>query len=131
MPKKLVLSDDSTVVQAVPDAASAIEYRTGTGTAVSNVKIWTASTLTTAAGLATFTPPSNYFTTIHAVRADVLRNVTAATDFAFAFVKTVTTTAIVVQVAESKTTTIVVGGSSEGLEPSGIGITVYLVVYGV
>jgi len=85
---------------------------------------------TDSTGTVTFAIPAGTFATVTAAVPTVVRNTTAPASFAWAFIRTQTTSQVVVQVAESKTTNTLLLSSAEGAEAAGPGVTVTLVVYG-
>lgn len=94
-------------------------------------KTWSGEQSTNASGIATFALPAGYFTTVHVAHATPLRNTAAPGSFCFGFVVSRSATSVVVQVAESKQTGVLVGGVIEGLEASPAGIAVMLTVHGL
>jgi hypothetical protein len=89
------------------------------------------SAATVTGGLVTFTLPA-YFTTVHGVWAQAVRNSSAPADGCFAQVKSFSNTQVVVQVFESKNTGVLLLNTNvEGLEASSSGITVTLLVKGI
>lgn len=91
-----------------------------------------ATSATDSTGRVTFTLPGGYFTSVLSAIPVVVRNTAAPASFAFAFVVTQSATSVVVQVAESKTTGVLILNTTvEGLEASGAGITVTLTVHGI
>lgn len=85
---------------------------------------------TDSSGTVTFTIPAGTFATVTAAVPAVVRNTSTPSAFAWAFVRSQTATSVVVQVAESKTTGVLIGGTIEGAEAAPAGVTVTLVVYG-
>ncbi len=85
---------------------------------------------TNATGGVTFTLPSNYFTVVYGAVATAVRNSADPTMATFAMVRSWSSTSVVVQVFESKTSGVLLGGIIEGLEASGAGIPVQLMVFG-
>lgn len=94
-------------------------------------KTWTDVALTNSSGAVTFTLPSAYLFTITYAGASVVRDSAAPASATFAMVRSVSATSVIVQVFESKTTGILVGGTVEGLEPAGAGVQVLLHVTGL
>lgn len=85
---------------------------------------------TSAAGALTFTIPAGMFSSITAVHATAVRDTVSATTACFALVRSYTTSSVVVQVFESKTTGIALGGTAEGLEVTPTATSVCLTVFG-
>ncbi len=104
------------------------EYRYNNTTKV--LKVWSGVGTTSATGEVTFTLPTSYFAEVHTAQATVFRNTTNITEYAFAFVRSLSTTSLVVRVGESKTTGVLIGGTIEGAEATGAGITVHASVFG-
>ncbi|MDF2380127.1 hypothetical protein JMG10_01515 [Nostoc ellipsosporum NOK] len=99
--------------------AKAPVYYSGTGTATVDAvtKIWVAEIDNTATGVITVTIPTNIgFTSILAITATA-KGGTDVTNAPVATITSNTTTQIVLRIVESKTTGILVGGTTEGLEP--------------
>ena len=132
--KPLVLNRTGGVVEELPagdtlSAAASMTVRVGSATADTALKVWVGTATSTAAGLATATIPTGYFTTVTMAFAGVTRANVTATGFGGAEITALTTTSVTAQAWESKTTAVVVGGSVEGLEASS-GVTVNLLVLG-
>lgn len=105
-------------------------YRHGATTGL-NLKIYTASEVTSANGAVTFTIPAGYFSTVTWADPVVIRDTNVPANATFAQVRSLSTTSCVVQCFESKTTGVLLLNTMvEGLELSGAGITVQLAVYG-
>lgn len=99
---------------------------------LSTLKAYADTGKTNNTGAVTFTLPNNYFTNIASVSATVLRDTAAPASATFAMVRSATASSVVVQCFESKTTTVVVGGTVEGLEPvTTSNISVVLTVFGI
>lgn len=86
---------------------------------------------TAAGGGVTFNLPASYFTTVHAAFVQAVRNTADPTLACFAVVRTKGPSQVVVQVFESKSTGVLIGGVIEGIEASPAGITVDLWVKGI
>lgn len=101
--------------------------------AISDVamRVWCFSGTTTTAGALTVTIPTGAFTTVLGVSATPVRNTADPALACFALVRSYTATQVVIQVFESKTTGILIGGSTEGLEATAAAIPVLLTVFGV
>lgn len=91
-------------------------------------KVWTYAQVTDGNGLATFIPPTGYFTTVHVASPAVIQNDAGLYG---CYLKTQTTTSITVQTYKSNSTGILLGGTAIGLVALGSGFTVNLVVFGV
>lgn len=88
----------------------------GTATVDGITKIWVAEVTNTATGTQTITIPTNVaFSAIAAITLTA-KGGTDLTNAPIAMVTSNTTTAITIRVLESKTTAILVGGTTEGLE---------------
>lgn len=100
---------------------------------ISQQPIWIHNAIgtTSTSGALTFTLAAGLFpTAIVAVHAQVVRDTAAPASAAFALVRTYTTTSVVVQVFESKTTSIALGGTVEGLEATTSATVVSITVFG-
>ena len=84
---------------------------------------WAGIATTNASGEATFTLPAGRFSSPPVVSATVVRNVTNVASAAFAYVRSVTATGVVVRVAESRTVVL----AAESMEYAGAGVVVHLV----
>lgn len=101
---------------------------------MSNVQLqlYTTSATTDATGAVTFTLPAGLYGVVYAAFATVVRDTVDPTTAAFAVVRSLSATNVLVQVFESHTTTnIKAGGSAEGLEKSSAAMTVLLTVFGM
>ena len=107
-----------------------VVYRNGFSGPDLRLKVWTDSAVTSGTGGINFSMPAGFFSAVHSVNADCLRDSVNPTFGAFAMVRTVTTTSIVVQCFESKTTNTLLLSQAEGLELAS-SITVMVTVYGV
>lgn len=101
--------------------------------AISDValRVWCFSGTTSATGALTVTIPAGAFTTVLGVSATPVRNTADPTLGCFALVRSYTNTQIVIQVFESKTTGILLGGSVEGLELTATATPILLTVFGI
>ncbi len=99
---------------------------------VSTVKarIYTASGTTNTSGLITFAIPAGLFLSVLSVSAQAVRNATAATTACFAQVLSFSQTSVAVAVFESKTSGVLLGGTTEGLEATPTATSVLLTVIG-
>lgn len=92
--------------------------------------VWTTTGTTNATGAITFTIPAGAFTTIYTVHADAVRDTANPALGCFAMIRSYSTTAVTVQVFESKNTGVLLGGNIEGLEVATTAVTVLLTVLG-
>lgn len=107
-----------------------VTYRAGATTNIA-LKLYTDSTGTTnGSGSVTWDLPIGYFTAVYAVNVQVVRNTADPSQATFAVVRTWGVSQVVAQCFESKNTGVLLGGVIEGLEASGAGVIVQLVVYG-
>jgi len=93
-----------------------------------NLLIYATSGTTSSAGALTFTLPAGLFTSVVGVTATVIRDSTNPTQAAFAMVRSYSATSVVIQVFESKTTSL--GMAAEGLAATTTVTTVALTVFG-
>ncbi|GLY32128.1 hypothetical protein Kisp02_54930 [Kineosporia sp. NBRC 101731] len=113
-------------LRAVPDP-----YAYQEGTAIPG-KDWCGSAPTDALGQVTFTLPSGYFSAVHHVSATPVRSASGPSQFCWAFPLSMSATQVKVQVAESKTTGVLLLNTTvEGAEASPAGVTVTVWVRGV
>lgn len=105
-------------------------YRTVSATGLV-MKVHTDMQTSNATGAYTFGLPTGYFTTINSVQVSCLRNTADPTLAAFAMVRSFTTSSVIVQCFESKTTGVLLGGSIEGLELATTALNIQLLVIGV
>lgn len=101
--------------------------------AISDValRVWNFSGTTSTAGALTVTIPAGAFTTVLGVCATAVRNTTDPTQACFALVRSYSATQVVVQVFESKTSGVLIGGVVEGLEATGSAVAVLVTVFGI
>ncbi len=95
------------------------------------LKLFTTSGTTNTSGGITFGIPVGTFTTVYFAQATAVRNTASAASACFALVRSVTASTVVVQVFESATTGILLGGTVEGLEATTTATTVLLQVVGL
>lgn len=94
------------------------------------MKFHIANGTTSATGALTVTIPAGVFTTVLAVVANPLRNTTDPTTACFAVVRSFSATQVVIQVFESKSTGVLLGGNVEGLEATSTATVVSVLVVG-
>ncbi len=99
-------------------------------TGVGGLKLYSISGVTAANGSITFTIPAGTFTTMLTASAQAVRNTADPTLACFAVVRSLSATQVVVQVFESKTSGILLGGTVEGLELATSAVTVLLTAVG-
>lgn len=85
---------------------------------------------TNATGALTLTLPAGLFTGIYAVHADTVRNSADPTVACFAQVRSFSTSTVVIQVFESRTSGVLLGGTTEGLELASGAVAVTCTVIG-
>lgn len=105
-----------------------------TYTVLSNVQLqmYTTSVTTDATGAATVSLPAGQFMVVYAAFANIVRDTVDPTLAAFAVVRSLSASAVIVQVFESNTTlNIKAGGSAEGLAKTGTATTVLVTVFGM
>ncbi len=107
-----------------------VTYRTAALTNL-NPKIFTDAQTTNATGALNFGLPTGYFSVIYAVQAQAIRDTANPTLAAFALVRGYNLDVVTVQVFESKTTPILLGGNVEGIELATTAVLVQLMVIGV
>jgi hypothetical protein len=96
-----------------------------------DLKVWTTTGVTTTTGALTVTVPADTFSSVLSVQATCVRNTATASGACFAVVRSYSPTSIVVHVFESKTTSVSVNGTVEGLEATTTATTVLLTVFGI
>lgn len=98
--------------------------------AMSNIQltVYNAIGVSDATGSLTFTLPAGLFTSVITVQAQTVRDTVTPATACFACVRSFSTTQVVVQVFESKTSSI---QSIEGLEKTSVATTVLLNVFGI
>lgn len=93
--------------------------------------VYATSGTTNASGALTLTLPAGLFTGVYSAHAEAVRNSADPTVACFAQIRTLATTQIVIQVFESRTSGVLLGGTTEGLELSTSAVVVYCTVFGV
>ncbi len=96
-------------------AAARVTYRNGLTTS-GTLKVYTDVMTTNATGAVTFILPSGYFSSLGYVDAVAQRDTVDPAKACFAQVRSIGVDQIAVQVFESKTTGMLLGGVAEGLE---------------
>jgi hypothetical protein len=115
-------------LQAIPS----ISFRDTTNSVALPVKMWHGQGTTDSTGKVTVNLPTGLFTKLYDALPTVIRAATNATQYTNAFIQSQSTTQVVVQVSESKSTQVLILNTMiEGLEPAPAGITVNLLVYGI
>lgn len=109
----------------------AVVYRNGTSTTNLAMKEWTHALATNVTGAVTFTLPVGLFTTIQYISPVVIRDSADPTLATFAMVRSYSTTSIVIQCFESKTSGVLIGGVIEGLDVTSAAVAVMIKVTGV
>ncbi len=94
------------------------------------LKIACGKATTNATGQLTFDISAAGLTAVTAVHAQAVRDTADPTRACVAVVRSYTTLQVVVQVFESKTTGMLIGGVAEGLEVTNLATEVHLTVYG-
>lgn len=94
------------------------------------LKIYATNGTSSANGALTFTIPAGVFTNVYAATATAVRNTADPALACFALVRSATPTQVVVQVFESKTSGVLLGGVVEGLEATASATVVALTVFG-
>lgn len=105
-------------------------YAYGNGTPIAGKDLVLTGTTVSGGGV-TFTLPAGYFTTVHIAIPQTVRNTADPTLACWAVVRTQGPSQVVCQVFESKTSGVLIGGTTEGAEVSPAGITVNLLVKGI
>ncbi len=96
------------------------------------LKVWATTGTTNAAGALTITVPAGAFTTVLGVTATAVRDTTNPTIACFALVRSYSTSQVVVQVFESKTSAVLLlGANIEGLEATTTATPVLVTIFGV
>ncbi len=119
--KKVVLDDDVRLT-IYRNAAVATNLRP---------KMWTNSVASDGTGGATISIPAGYFTTVNYVSVSCMRDTAAPAFGTFAMLRSFTTTQIVVQCFESKTTNTLLLSQAEGLELATSALIVMALAVGV
>lgn len=108
-----------------------VTYQAGASAGLA-LKVYTDVGTTNASGGVTFTLPVGYFTTVLSATATVVRGTTDPVGAAFAMLRNYSTTQAQVQVFESKTSGVLLGGVVEGLEATTTaGLLVTFMAFGV
>ncbi len=93
-------------------------------------RVWFTSGVTSATGALTINLAVNAFTQVLGVQCTPVRNTADPTLACFALVRSYNASQIVIQVFESKTTGMLLGGMAEGMELATSAITVLVTVFG-
>jgi hypothetical protein len=121
------LRTDIAALQAVPS----VSFRDTTTSTPLALKMWHGTGTTDSTGKCTINLPTGLFAKVYDAIPSVVRAATNATQYTNAFIQTQSTTQVVVQVSESKSTQVLILNTMiEGLEPAPAGITVNIMVYG-
>ncbi len=106
-------------------------YRHGAVATDLRLKVWTGSQPSDLTGGTTFSIPAGYFSTVYTAHADCVRDTVNPQFATFAMVRNVTTTSLVVQCFESRTTNTLLLSQAEGLELATSSLTIMVTVFGV
>lgn len=109
----------------------ALIYRTGTSPTHLQQKQWTDSKSSDGNGAVTFTLPAGFFTAIHFIDLNVMRDSADPRFATFCMLRSFTLTQAVAQCFESKTSGVLLGGVIEGLETATASVAVMIRVTGV
>lgn len=109
----------------------ALIYRNGVSTTNLQQRQWTDSKASDANGAVTFTIPTGLFTTIHFIDLNVMRDTADARFGTFCMLRSFTLTSAVAQCFESRTSGVLLGGTTEGLETATSSLIVMVRVTGI